>query len=128
MTNSAKSIEVMQTVQIARFLVAAAIVSFPFAARSGFAPIHFLLSAAVVGLLWLATLLLGWRIRSQLLCAMSVPLITMTHSWVASAFRPEPWSYYIQWLTVAIIFGLAVPSIWRATVFRICHLDESQNS
>jgi hypothetical protein len=84
-----------------------ALVAWPFTARFGLQDTAKLTSAVVFGALWLVTLLLAWRLRSQLLLSLQFILLILGPKLFGPGLSSLPMHSFLQWLlTVIIVAGM----------------------
>jgi cytochrome b561 len=86
---------------------------------------QYLLTAIPVGVLWLAGTLLMWRRRNSWWSAFGFAVLFFGHKIVQEVFSPEPFHYFLQWLSVVVLIAHGTPSIFRSRTLRLCRLDAS---
>ena len=103
-------------------LVAAATLPFTFA--HGPIPAALFLGALLIAATWLASLLLAWRTRSQLLLGFGFLSLTFGSRIVGVHSSEVPLSQFIQWLCFVLILAGAPLLLFRARLLYFARLHE----
>ncbi len=108
-------------------VVSLAFVTFGFAAFMGIAPVVYLSLAAGFGGLNVGALLLAVRFRSYVFLGFGCNVLVVGHHISEvhmTHVTPETWSWFAQWLAVAVVFMGCPVLIYHQAIIRVCDPKE----